>query len=311
MAKEVRFWGWLHRVFLPRLRPWNYRLFVSLYAWFMPPWLFRRTTRKAIRVEREDGTKLKCYIYVPKNPKSDLMTGVMFIHGGGYCIGSVAEIGAYLHRITKRDDAVVISPKYRLAYSRPYPAALEDCRLALHYFYDHCEDFRVNPHQIFIMGVSAGGGLTAALCFAERDDHGVPIAGQFPIYPMLDDRFTATNQDNDAPVWNTKNNVAAWKTYLRDDYGGEVSCYAAPARAEDVSALPPLVSYVGTIDPFYEEDTKFFHRLEEAGVEVHFKTYEGCFHAFDTMTGNSPQSRDALQYLEERFVYAQKNWFTK
>lgn len=88
--------------------------------------------------------------------------------------------------------------------------------------------------KIFVGGNSAGGGMTAALTLYARDKGEVNIAFQMPLYPMLDDRPTKTSKNNDAPVWNTKSNIAAWKLYLGDDYGTDrVSKYAAPARETD------------------------------------------------------------------------------
>lgn len=94
--------------------------------------------------------------------------------------------------------------------------------------------------KIFVGGNSAGGGMTAALTLYARDRGEVNIAFQMPLYPMLDDRPTETSKNNDAPVWNTKSNIAAWELYLGGDYGTDrVSKYAAPARETDFSGLPP------------------------------------------------------------------------
>ena len=129
--------------------------------------------------------------------------------------------------------------------------------------------------KIFVGGNSAGGGMTAALTLYARDRGEVNIAFQMPLYPMLDDRPTKTSKNNDAPVWNTKSNIAAWKLYLGDDYGTDmVSKYAAPARETDFSGLPPTLTFIGSIDPFLAETKSYVEALRAAGVPVEFRIFE-------------------------------------
>lgn len=83
-----------------------------------------------------------------------------------------------------------------------------------------------------------------------RDRASVNIAFQMPLYPMLDDRDTESSRDNHGQVWNTRKNHIAWKLYLRGTPKGHVPAYAAPARAQDVSGLPPAYTFVGDGEPF-------------------------------------------------------------
>ena len=180
--------------------------------------------------------------------------GILWIHGGGYRTG-MAEM-VYMSRafaLVKKYGAVVLSPAYRLSGEAPYPAALEDCYAALKYLVEHAEELGIDPDQIMVGGESAGGGLAAALCMYARDKGGPKIAFQMPLYPMLDDRDTESSRDNHAPVWNTKRNHAAWKKYLGELWGQDVSPYAAPARQENYKGLPPAYTFVGDIEPFYRE----------------------------------------------------------
>jgi len=151
-------------------------------------------------------------------------------------------------------------------------------------------------------------GSTAAVCLYARDKGEVNIAFQLPLYPMLDDRMiTASSQNNDAPVWNTASNEAAWALYLEGVE--DVPAYAAPARAEDLRGLPPVCTYVGTIEPFHDETVDFVDRLREQGVAVAFKEYEGCFHAFDMMGAGTKVGKDARAFLLENFRAAQSRYF--
>ena len=182
-------------------------------------------------------------------------------------------------RLVQRYGAMVASPAYRPAPKHPYPAALHDCYAALRYLVDHADELGVNSNQIMVGGESAGGGLAAALCLYARDRSEVAIAYQMPLYPMIDDRDTASSRDNHAPVWNTRRNHRAWKAYL------------------------------GDIEPFYCETLAYVERLREAGVEAAVDVYPGCFHAFDMLLPFKWVSKQAIAAFEERYRYAVAHYF--
>ena len=205
---------------------------------------------------------------------------------------------------------MLVAPDYRLSRKHPYPAALHDCYAALLYLRDHAEELGIRENQIMIGGESAGGGMTAALCMLAKDRGEVNIAFQMPLYPMLDDRDTETSRDNHAPNWNTKRNHKAWKRYLRDAWGTDlVPAYAAPARREDYSGLPPCYTYVGTIEPFYRETLDYVENLKKAGIEAEMDAYADWFHAYDLLFPMKKISREAIGRFEQRFSYAMAHYF--
>jgi len=157
--------------------------------------------------------------------------GVLWIHGGGYITGMKEMV--YMSRavdLVTNFGAVVISPGYRLAPLRPYPAAIDDCWDALLWVKEHAAELHIRTDQIMVGGESAGGGLCAALCMKARDTGSVNIAFQMPLYPMLDNYDTDSSRDNHGRVWNTRRNHFGWKMYLGKDAKKVVSPYASPAR---------------------------------------------------------------------------------
>jgi acetyl esterase/lipase len=148
-----------------------------------------------------------------------------------------------------------------------------------------------------IGGESAGGGLAAATALFARDKKIADICLQIPLYPMIDDRDTDTSANNTAPVWNTFLNHAAWKVYLGELYGADkIGKYAAPARASNLSGLPPAITFIGTIEPFYAETVQYFRRLEQAGVPTELMMADGCFHAFDMLAPSAGISKEAVRF---------------
>lgn len=277
-------------------------------------WLSRRTWVQTVFVTRKDKSRLRLLICRAKKREEGgekKVTGLLWIHGGGYAIGLPEQDFLFADLFCGDASCVAVLPDYTRSAEAPYPAALEDCYLALQWIWRNADKLGINRRQIFVGGDSAGGGLTAALCLYARDRGEIPVAFQMPLYPMLDDReLTASSRNNDAPVWNTKANREGWGLYLRALKGsGPVPCYAAPARAEDYRGLPPACTYVGTIDPFYDETMLYCDALKREGIPVHRKVFEGCFHAFDLVGYPTRPAREARKFLREVFRYAQRNYF--
>lgn len=290
---------------------------IPIDNWFMKTfvkgrWFGKSTTYHEHYITRPDGTKLRLCICIPKETKNQV-PGLLWLHGGGYAIGLPEQDFATIDAFAKRSGCIVVAPNYRRSVEAPYPAALEDSYLALLWMRAHAHEYGIRPDQLFIGGDSAGGGLTAALSLYARDQGEVAIAFQMPLYPMLDDRMkTPSSQNNTAPVWDSKANKLGWQLYLGPLYGtNEVPIYAAPSRATDYSHLPPTCSFVGTIEPFYNETVAYIEALKQANIKVHFQVYEGCFHAFDRMGSHTTIGKEASQFLMQSFDYAVKHYFAK
>ena len=259
-------------------------------------------------IMRDDGTKLRICVYSPIERKENV-PGLLWIHGGGYAIGVPEQDFSFIESFVLSSGCVLVAPDYTNSTDAPYPAALNDCYEALLWLKEHGKDYGMRSDQIFVGGNSAGGGLCAAVSLKAKDTGDVNIAFQMPLYPMLDDRMiTESSQNNDAPVWNTKSNEIAWELYLGENFKTDnVSKYAAPARETDYTGLPPTLTYVGTIEPFTDETIEYVENLKKAGVEVQFRTFEGCFHAFDLFSYSTP-AKEARAFLLEGFMYAVENY---
>jgi acetyl esterase/lipase len=148
--------------------------------------------------------------------------------------------------------------------------------------------------------VSAGGGLAAALALLARDRGEVPVAFQLLDSPMLDDRqITPSSQQDALPVWNRSSNTFGWKSYLGDLYGrDDVPSTAAPARATDLSGLPPAFVSVGAVDGFRDEDVDYALRLNQAGVPTELHVYPGACHGFH-LAREAPVTRQCMRDMED------------
>jgi acetyl esterase/lipase len=200
-----------------------------------------------------------------------------------------------------RLDVVGVSVEYRLAPETPYPGPLEDCYQGLRWTHEHAAELGIDPDRIGVRGVSAGGGLAAALALLARDRGEVPVAFQLLDSPMLDDRQrTASSRQDGLPVWSRGSNTFGWRSYLGELYGrDDVPATAAPARADDLSGLPPAFVSVGAVDGFRDEDVDYALRLNQAGVPAELHVYPGACHGFNLLAPDAPVSKQCNRDAEE------------
>ncbi|MGW7794227.1 alpha/beta hydrolase, partial [Streptomyces tricolor] len=212
-------------------------------------------------------------IYRPQQARG----AVVWLHGGGYVMGSVDTEHPWAARMASLSGAVVVSVDYRLAPEHPFPAALDDGYAVLTWLAEHAAELGIDPGRIAVGGHSAGGGLAAAVALRARDRQGPPIRFQLLNQPQLDDRQETWSQRNftDTPWMNRDKITASWRHYLGSR---PATAHAAPARATDLSGLPP--AYIATAEfcPNRDEDIAYAVRLLQAGVSVELHQWPGTFH---------------------------------
>ncbi len=209
---------------------------------------------------------------------------VFHIHGGGYVLGKAVDGAVRLRPMVAAVGCVLVSVDYRLAPEAVFPAAIEDCYAGLAWTFANAERLGIDPMRIGVMGESAGGGLAAALALMVRDRGDYRLAFQHLLYPMIDDRTCVDDVDplTGEFVWTRDSNRFGWQSLLGVPPGGaDVSPYAAAARAEDLSGLPPTYIATGALDLFRDEDIAYAQRLLAAGVPTELHVWPGAFHGFD------------------------------
>jgi acetyl esterase/lipase len=242
-------------------------------------------------------------IYTPEG-LAEATAGIVHIHGGGFVVGNLdSELGSAIS-LCRQLGVVVVSVDYRLAPEHPYPAGLEDCYSALKWTHDNHASLNIDPARIAVLGMSAGGGLSAALSLLAKQRGGPAICFQYLGIPEVDDRLeTKSMQDFvDTPMWNRPNAEMSWDAYLGDSYSrgaDDVPINAAPARAslEDLSGLPP--AYVSTMefDPLRDEGIEYALKLVRAGVSTELHSFPGTFHGSSLMTHARVSQREAKEQI--------------
>lgn len=237
----------------------------------------------------------------PERPQAPA-PALYWMHGGGFLIGHPKLDEVANAALAKELGLVVVSVAYRLAPEHPYPAPLEDCYAGLLWLHEHAASLGVDAGRIALGGASAGGGLAAGLALLARDRGVVKPAFQLLVYPMLDDRTTLRGDlaDRIVRVWTPASNHRGWSAYLGHEPGTmDVPGYAAPARALDLSGLPPAWLGVGTLDLFHDEDLAFARRLGDQGVPCEIMIVPGAFHGFDSTMPRTNVARTFWEHQRE------------
>ncbi len=231
---------------------------------------------------------VKLYIYRPVDAKGALPC-IYHIHGGGFVGGSAAVMQPYHHILAENFGCMVVAVEYRLAPETPFPGPMDDCYAGLSWLFAHAAEIGIDTARVGVMGESAGGGLAAGLALLVRDRKEFSLAFQHMVYPMLDDRTCVTDDPHPYAgefVWTANNNAYGWRAYLNNEPGApDISQYAAPARAEDLTGLPRAFISTCTLDLFLEENLEYARRLTRAGVMVDLHVYAGGFHGYISHPG--------------------------
>lgn len=229
-------------------------------------------------------------------------------HGGGMFCGN-RRTGLEMFLEPARDlDIAVVSVEYRLAPEHPDPAPIEDCYAGLVWIVENSAEFGIDPSRVIIAGGSAGGGLAAGLGLLTRDRGGPAVLGQMLIIPMLDDRTNtvlALQNDisalsiSDGAAYGTSHDLTSsrscWRAYLgeRED-ASEVSPYASPARATDLSRLPKTFVEIGSAESFRDECVTYATRIWQAGGEAELHVWPGGFHGYFYYQPKAAISQDTV-----------------
>ncbi len=212
-------------------------------------------------------------IYRPRRAQG----AIVWLHGGGFVMGDLETEHPWAVRVADGSGAVVISVGYRRAPEQRFPAALDDACAVTAWTAGHAAGLGINPGRIAVGGHAAGAGLAAAAALRARDQLGPPIRFQLLNQPQLDDRQETWSARNftDTPFMTRDKVTASWRHYLGS---APATPYAAPARAGDLSGLPPAYIATAEFDPNRDEAIGYAQRLLQAGVPAELHQWPGTFH---------------------------------
>jgi acetyl esterase/lipase len=228
-------------------------------------------------------------------PGADAGRAVLYLHGGGYVIGSINTHRDLAARISRAAKARALIIDYRLAPEHPFPAAVEDSVAAYRWMLAS----GLSASRIAVAGDSAGGGLTVATLVAIRDAKlanpgaGVCLSPWVDLEGLGDSMKTKASVD---PMVQKDALVEMAKHYLAGQ--SPRSPLAAPLYA-DLAGLPPLLIHVGTAETLLDDSTRLAERARKAGVKVTLEPWENMIHVFQIFAPMLDEAQQAIDKIGE------------
>jgi acetyl esterase len=222
------------------------------------------------------------------------LPALVYLHGGGWVFGNIGSVDRNCRVLANSVECVVVNVEYRLAPEHKYPAAAEDTYAVIAHLTAHPQEFHIDPSRIAVAGDSAGGNLAAVACLMARDRGGPRLAFQMMVYPVTDyDCSRPSVTENDGYLLNRSVMRYFWNHYTSTPEEARQP-YASPINAKTLAGLPPALVITAECDPLRDQGEAYAHRLEEFGVPVMLKRYDGAIHVFFQMGAVIDSGRQAV-----------------
>ncbi len=232
-------------------------------------------------------------IYTP--PGRGPFAVILYMHGGGFSIGSPDTSDNLCRALAAAAAAVLISIDYDLAPEHPFPCALEQCDKTALWVVEHDVALNIRSDRLVVAGDSAGANLAAALCLLARQNNEWWPARQVLICPLLD-QLTDFNDklNNIGDRLLTADSLTTFSRYYLTDQAAAADPLASPLLATDLTGLPPATIISAGLDPLAEEAFHYEQRLKNAGVPVSHHHFQGQVHDFPLFIRVLDDAADAV-----------------
>ena len=217
----------------------------------------------------------------------------VFLHGGGWCIGTLEERDPRCREISAGATCTVASVDYRMAPENAYPTPPEDCYAALCWLVEHADELGIDAARVSIGGESAGANLAAAVCLIARDREGPTIRYQWLDVPAVDLTMSqpSVHEVPDGHLLDLAAIEEFLDAYLMGDRAKATEPYASPLHAPDLSGLPPAWITSCEFDKLRDDGVAYAKALADAGVEVDFRILDGHVHPSFAFTRLVPSAK--------------------
>lgn len=262
-------------------------------------WLDRfmggRKTTPGIEWSFVDNGAVKGEWHRPERPAST-RSSILYIHGGGYFMGSARAYRSLTSRLAKLANAPVFSLDYRLAPEHPFPAAVEDAIAAYYWLLDQ----KVDPRGLVVAGDSAGAGLCLALIHALKKEQAALPARLMVFSPWTDLAATGTSlheNSHGCALFNAATVEKAAAYYLR---GGDALSPLASPLYGDLKGFPPLHIYVSDSEAIRDDSLRLAEKAEAAGVQVTLNIWHRQVHAWPAFYPLLPEAELCLEDIADQ-----------
>jgi acetyl esterase/lipase len=234
-------------------------------------------------------------------PREGPLPALLWFHGGGFAIGSVAESDADCRHLAALSGCAILSVEYRLAPEHPFPAGLEDCMATTSWVVAHAGGLGLDPSRIGVGGDSAGGNLAACVARIARERGGPPLRFQLLVYPITDlaSLDTLSYLANADGFYLSRRSMEYFRDQYVPDAASRTDPSVSPLRAADLRGLPPAFVVTAEFDPLRDEGDAYARRLQDAGVAVTHRRYDGMIHGFFSMHTHLDRGKQVMRDAAE------------
>ncbi len=231
-------------------------------------------------------------LFLPVAPANHKRPLLLYLHGGGWCFGSINSCSRFCASLALQHDCGVAALNYRLSPEHPFPTPLNDCQKAFAYLTEHAEEWGGDPLRISVGGDSAGGNLSLATAMTTPGVHSVVA-----IYPVTK-LFTAC--------------TASWRQYA-EGYGDDAELLEAFNEAyanheernplvsvglasdDALHSLPPVLILSARHDILFDQTLEFAQRLKALRHQLEYHVFPTAAHLFITVPGQPTAFREAAK----------------
>lgn len=234
-------------------------------------------------------------------PATNSQRTIVYFHGGGWVLNFLDIYDASLSRLANQSNATIVSVNYQKAPEHPYPTPFDDCYSTLKWVISHKNELAL-PSEIGVAGDSAGANLAAAVALKARD-HQIELSFQFLIYPCLDRNFSTDSYRANATGYGLSTQAMQWfwEQYLRGNAHND-DPYAAPQRAQSFAGLAPAIIITAQYDPLLSDGENYLAALQNAGVSVSYRKFDGMIHGFFTNLAVTPTASTAIDWSAQEII---------
>lgn len=240
-------------------------------------------------------------IRVYSDQAGGLRPALVYFHGGGFLFGDLESHDSVCRALAKDSGAVIIAVDYRLAPEHPFPAGVDDAYTATRWVAANAERLGIDARNISVGGDSAGGNFATVVAVRCRDAGGPALAAQVLIYPVTDlsSMETESHRQFAGGYLLTRSGMQYCTRYYLANPDLVTDPEVSPLLASDLTGLPPALVITAEFDPLRDEGEAYARRLDQAGVPVTLRRYDGMIHGFVSMHGIIPDGRKAIQEAAE------------
>ena len=236
-------------------------------------------------------------VYHPSKPATDTLPALIYMHGGGFIVGSLDQFETAMRRLCEGAGVQVYAVDYKLAPEYQWPVQIEEGEFVVRWLFDHAAERGVDPTRIALGGDSAGGNLTCTISLKLRDENGPKLALQMPLYPEAKMPFeTAAGVENVSGGYVDTAGVLLFVWSLLPQGTDYSQPYVTPLNAKSHADLPPALLVTCGFDMLRDVAHAYARKLAADGNDITYVHYPDLPHAFIQMTMHS---KACLQATEE------------